>query len=574
MRKYSNQIAVTVATIIFLLSFIGCCTDLREARHNFSVGDILFTDGTFIKAEDVKYGVPDNKMSKAIAVIAAVTEDGRTLGIGIKKTSGTRWAKSESFGETSYFENLITKFTKQSNEDYIFSGDLDGSDNWNYICSIDPEGCTDAKINYPAFYYANIYGETANLSGTEFEKGWYLPTVNEMYDIAYTNRDIIQESLSAVGGFHFDTGYYLTSSQHPTNPQGIWSIGIDRAAIGIFAKYCPSASSVYLRNFNEKSFVNYKFSSSPNITSVEVATAAEGYTGEIPVTIIGNNLKGHKITSNNSTFGNVKYLSDSKVIATIVCKGIIGEEILTVSSGSSGAKCSVNVVASQNCFSVGDILFTDGTRVKVEDIQNNISDKDVAKVFGVVASAPYGGGTAKVIGLQKSAENGIAWTIRDTVGYKENLVEIRSDYNGLTTTGFTFVGDLDGSDNWEYICSVDSTGTSDAKVNYPMFYFAKSYGKTACLVGSKYENGWYVPSVKELYDVYCNKDIVQKSLNAVGGFSLVPAGTERFYEYWSSSSSSSAGHNVSYVNFVDGDVGSRQKSYTNNVLVMLSIKAQ
>ena len=107
-----------------------------------------------------------------------------------------------------------------------------------------------------------------------------------------------------------------------------------------------------------------------------------------------------------------------------------------------------------------------------------------------------------------------------------------------------------------------------------MFYFAKSYGKTAGLTGTDYENGWYVPSVKELYDVYCNKDIVQKSLNAVGGFSLVPTGTERFYEYWSSSSSSSAGHNVSYVNFVDGDVGSRQKSYTNNVLVMLSIKAQ
>ena len=589
MRK-RNLLYVMIFISVFF-SFVSCKnpffqdffydtennSNLPITIDEFSIGDVLFSDGTCMKVEDVKLGVPDEKMEKAMAVIAFIAEDGRTVGVGLNKKSSANWTKSGSFGETYKFKNLIVQDHRHGDE-IDFEGDLNGSDNWAYICDIDPEGSANARSNYPAFYYANTYGETYNLAGTEFEKGWYLPAVNEMYEIAHINRDIVQDSLSAVGGFYFDTGYYSTSSEFYRNPEGIWAVGIDRAPIGIFAKHCPSAGAVFVRVFDKNSFTKYKNSSSfPTITEILVPTAGEGYTGELPVTIVGKNLKGNKFKSNDATFGNVTCLSDSKAIATITCSGIVGYEILTVSCGNSSAKCSVEVVSSRNCFSVGDVLFTDGSRVKVTDVQGKISDKGSVKAFGVVSSAPYGGGTAKVIGLKKSSEDEeLFWAMYKSVGYEASIPEIRSDYNGLKTTSYTFYGDVDGSDNWNYIRSVDPEGTSDAATNYPAFDFANNYGKTAGLTGTDYEKGWYIPSIKELYDVFCNREVVQKSLTAAGGFDLLPENRkyESFYYYWSSSTLSSSVNNVSCVNFVDGSISLGTKSYGKNVLVMLSLTAK
>ena len=548
----------------------------------FSIGDVLFSDGTCMKVEDVKLGVPNEKMEKAMAVIAFITEDGRAVGVGLNKKSSANWTKSGSFGETHKFEGLIVRDHRHGDE-IDFEGDLDGSDNWAYICDIDPEGSANARSNYPAFYYANTYGETYNLSGTEFEKGWYLPAVNEMYTIAHINRNIVQDSLSAVGGFYFDTGYYSTSSEFYRNPEGIWAVGIDREAIGIFAKHCPSAGAVFVRVFDKNSFTKYKNASSvPTITKIFVPVAGEGYTGELPVTIVGQNLKGNKFKSNDDTFGNVTCLSDSKAIATITCSGIVGYEMLTVTCGNSSAKCSVEVVSSRNCYSVGDVLFTDGSRVKVTDVQGKISDKGSVKAFGVVASAPYGGGTANVIGLKKSGEDEeLFWAKYKSVGYEACIPEIRSDYNGYQAIGYTFYGDVDGSDNWDCICNIDPVGTSDAVTNYPAFYFANSYGKIAGLNGTDYEKGWYIPSIKELYDVFCNREVVKSSLDAAGGFVMLPENRkyETFYDYWSSSTLSSSVNNVSCINFVDSEntttVYSSGKSSTFvHVLVMQSIYAR
>ena len=594
MRKRNSLYVMIFISIFF--SFVSCKnpffqdffydtennSNLPITIDEFSIGDVLFSDGTCMKVEDVKLGVPDDKMAKAMAVIAFIAEDGRAVGVGLNKKSSANWTKSGSFGETYKFKNLIVQDHRHGDK-IDFEGDLDGSDNWAYICEFDPEGSADARSNYPAFYYANTYGETYNLGGTEFEKGWYLPAVNEMYTIAYTNRNIVQDSLSAVGGFYFDTGYYSTSSEFYRNPEGIWAVGIDREPIGIFAKHCPSAGAVFVRVFDKNSFTKYKNSSSfPTITEILVPTAGEGYTGELPVTIIGKNLKGNKFKSSDATFGKVTCLSDSKAIATITCSGIVGYEILTVSCGNSSAKCSVEVVSSRNCFSVGDVLFTDGSRVKVTDIQCKISDKGSGKAFGVVSSAPYGGGTAKVIGLKKSAEDEeLFWAKYKSVSYEASIPEIRSDYNGLKTTSYTFYGDLDGSDNWNYIRRVDPEGAADASTNYPAFDFANNYGKTAGLSGTDYEKGWYIPSIKELYDVFCNREVVQMSLTAAGGFDLLPENRkyESFYYYWSSSTLSSSINNVSCVNFVDNEnttnIYSSGKSSTFvHVLVMQSVKAK
>ena len=547
---------------------------------NLDIGDVLFYDGTCMKVEDVKTGVPDSKVDRAMAVVAAITEDGRILGVGIHKHIAPHWAKSSTFGETNSFEGIITRDHRHGDE-IEFEGDLDGSDNWDYICKIDSEGTADARQNYPVFYYANTYGENYNLSGTAYEKGWYLPAVNELYEIAHKNRAVVQKSLSAVGGFYFDTGYYLTSSQHYSNPLGVWDVGIDRDAIDIFAKHCTSCCAVFVREFSGKSFYKYNRKVSfPKITSVEIPVAGEGYTGEIPVRIVGKNLKGSDIKCSDSSFGNVKIVTSSLVTATIVCDGIVGKKSITVSVGSANSKASVNVVSAEKCYGVGDVLFVDGSCVKAKDVNSNILVENTSKPYGVVAAVPYGGGIAKVIGLQKSNEDeNKKWCNYETVGYNSSFPEICSDYNGFNSIGFTFYGDLDGSDNWSYICSIDPEGSADAGVNYPVFAFANSYGVNAGLEGTKYESGWYVPTVKELYDVYCNKDVVQKSLDAVGGFVLLPSErpSEYFYEYWSSSTLSSVVHKASYVNFVvstSNNISSEGKTTSKNVLVMQTVKVE
>lgn len=66
---------------------------------------------------------------------------------------------------------------------------------------------------------------------------------------------------------------------------------------------------------------------------------------------------------------------------------------------------------------------------------------------------------------------------------------------GLAASNATFTGDTDGSDNWAYICSKDSTGTADAKTNYPAFNWVNNYATTYGLTGT-YAEGWYMPSTE------------------------------------------------------------------------------
>ena len=77
-NKFSLNIAFLVLTVIFILA--GCKNpEIIYTPYNFTVGDILFSDGTYIKSTDVCYGIPEEQVSKAIAVISAITNDGRTL---------------------------------------------------------------------------------------------------------------------------------------------------------------------------------------------------------------------------------------------------------------------------------------------------------------------------------------------------------------------------------------------------------------------------------------------------------------------------------------------------------------
>ena len=167
------------------------------------------------------------------------------------------------------------------------------------------------------------------------------------------------------------------------------------------------------------------------------------------------------------------------------------------------------------------------------------------------------------IGLEIGEE--LKWAPEGTVGFDTYF-----EYIAVTVTGeegnYGFEGDLDGSDNWEYICSVDPEGSKVPAINYPVFNFALNYAKTAGIENTDYEEGWYVPSIYEQYEMYALKDGFEKSLIKVTD----QYGFEKTCR--SSSQSSYYGSHACVLNFYSGSVLSDRllsyKSYDNYVFVL------
>ena len=311
-----------------------------------------------------------------------------------------------------------------------------------------------------------------------------------------------------------------------------------------------------------------------SLESISIPDAGESYAGQIlPVVIKGNNFKSPYFEVDTLEAEGVKkfqVISNTLIQAEIECPSTVGSYTVEVKCGKLSKSTTYRVIEDEKCFNVGDILFTDGTRIKAENAKYGVPNTQVEKAFGVVASAPYGGTTGKVVGLQKSSSS-LMWAPSGTTGYDTNFTEIQAAYTGSSSSGYTFTGDLDGSDNWEEIKKADPEGTDtpeEIATNYPAFDYALNYGETAGLTGTKYETGWYIPSVAELYDVYTNKEEVQTSLTAVGGFTI---GTS----YYRSSSQYASYYGYAYrVNFSDGSVLNSSKYTNSNVLVLQAFNAE
>ena len=103
---------------------------------------------------------------------------------------------------------------------------------------------------------------------------------------------------------------------------------------------------------------------------------------------------------------------------------------------------------------------------------------------------------------------------------------------------FSFTKDRNGSDNFECINEY-FVNTDNLISKFPAFSFAKNYSEQegSRVNGTIYSDGWYLPSIAELYHIYaCCKDTDNGvDINAIiiflGGDSFV----DSYYSYWSSS---------------------------------------
>ena len=256
----------------------------------------------------------------------------------------------------------------------------------------------------------------------------------------------------------------------------------------------------------------------------------------------------------------ITIVSDSKLTVTLNIPGTAGSYDVTITNGSNSITGTFTVKDTEG-YSVGDIILADGSKVAVADVSTTTFATSGDKVPVAVVAGFNANGAVLGLGLKRS-DSYLIWAKSGTTGYNTSFTDIIAKCSGSTSSGYTFTGDLDGSDNWEYICSVDSTASANAETNYPAFNFAANYGTTQGYTDDL-ASGWYIPSISELYEIYKNKETLQTSLTEVGGFTI---GTSY---YWSSSQSS---NNYSYaykLNFSNGYVYvSYGKNYNNYVLVV------
>ena len=215
--------------------------------------------------------------------------------------------------------------------------------------------------------------------------------------------------------------------------------------------------------------------------------------------------------------------------------------------GSTGGSEILGTKAPDVAKAVGDIVFNDGSATPYT-AELTLSDEQKAAAIAVIFKVD--GGKTLGVGL-KHDRNGLAWCIIDANAFNKNIETIQCPASG-DAGNLTFTVDTDGSDNLEQIASfltsaglVDDTTGTDADTRYPAFYFAKNYKTTATNLEAAYENGWYLPTVAELFDIWKVKTTVDAASSLCGG-------SQFGSYYWSSSQYASNDKGAYKVSFSNG----------------------
>ena len=210
----------------------------------YAVGKIVLADKTLVDKDD--YSVIDTN-NPPVGIICAINGYGvpRMIALHISG-SDPMWAKSRSAGYTTKFEGIIcTPSTAGSGAAQMatFTGDTDGSDNWEYIKSIDPAGAADAATNYPAFNWVNTYNETYKTKLNNKTFAWYMPSLAELCEV-YKNRAVINESLTKIRGLDSNyadeslgTSWYWSSSQVSYSNDNAWFVNFSVGNVDDVYKY-------------------------------------------------------------------------------------------------------------------------------------------------------------------------------------------------------------------------------------------------------------------------------------------------------------------------------------------------
>ena len=256
--------------------------------------------------------------------------------------------------------------------------------------------------------------------------------------------------------------------------------------------------------------------------------------------------------------------SDSVIYVSLIIPEEEGEYDVTIAYGDNSITSKLKAKDFSN-YSVGDVLLNDDTIIPFD--ADNISFTEEQKQNAICVLAYFNDyGIPVGVGLYNSmsgVNNGkYQWAPKNSIGYDSKFSKIvctPSDEGSGKANSVTFTGDIDGSDNWTYICSEDSLGELNASIYYPAFDYVNNYAANFGLIG-KYGDGWYMPTIAELCFIYKNKNVLNLIINALGGVQF----EDRYY----SSSQNEVGIGTWFLRFSTGYVGKTPKDYDNYICVV------
>lgn len=209
-----------------------------------SVGDIVMIDGDIIKYEaGLKLGT---KASDAVAIIfhngTSLGGSTRVLGMAadLSTLKNYNWANSNPASDIPNLKAYVsgTNFSGTSTS-------YDGSSNYNYASTNSPSTIFEAMR-----YCANYKNYKANLGGTTYESGWYLPSIRELYKV-YENITTINAVFTNALGRSMEAYTYLGGTSSLGGAGGVryvpyWSSNTEEYGSGDLKIWC-----VYLGNIKD-----------------------------------------------------------------------------------------------------------------------------------------------------------------------------------------------------------------------------------------------------------------------------------------------------------------------------------
>ena len=263
-REFTFAMPAKNVTVTAEFGWIGT----KEPSEAKAVGDIVFNDGSATPYAD-GLTLTDDQKSAAVAVIFYVgtglnsgdnTATSRTLGVGLAQNqSGLAWCLN-SASAYSWDIDTIQCPASGSAGSLTFTGDRNGSDNLLKISdflrnkSITDNTVTDdtaTAASYPAFYFAENYKSQtgSRVSGTDYESGWYLPSIAELFQI-WTKRTDLNNAIALCAGTGFDLSkYYWSSSQYASDDDYASGLGFSYGDWYGYSKYSTSRYVCAVRAF-------------------------------------------------------------------------------------------------------------------------------------------------------------------------------------------------------------------------------------------------------------------------------------------------------------------------------------
>lgn len=159
--------------------------EIPEEFKSIQTGDLIYCDGN---VEGIVFGK---------------TENGIPLCVSVHEVQNLQWAVENSFGALTKINAIMTKITNPNDFANIeFTGDTDGTDNFNEITALSINDELFSVEDYPIFAFAE-----------NFEDSWYVPTAKELFEL-YSEREIVNAALKELNKEPLlENGHWWTSSQ-------------------------------------------------------------------------------------------------------------------------------------------------------------------------------------------------------------------------------------------------------------------------------------------------------------------------------------------------------------------------